>query len=70
MRNGNQKVDQSKRRQTIVRDGQKAAVVRMEECHLKTTSKGTLAEFFATSPLPGSGLKLKRIRGRARKVNL
>ena len=68
MRNGNQKVDRSKHRQTIDRNGQKAAVVKAKctQDHLK----GTLAEFFASSPLRGSGLKLKRIRGRAAQVDL
>jgi hypothetical protein len=30
--------------------------------------KGTLVEFFARSPLRGSGLKIERIRGDVRKV--
>jgi hypothetical protein len=36
----------------------------------KTKRKGTLADFFAVSPLRNSGLKLKRVPGRMRKVNL
>jgi hypothetical protein len=31
--------------------------------------KGTLVEFFARSPLRGSGLKIERIRGGFRKVD-
>jgi hypothetical protein len=32
--------------------------------------KGTLVDFFARSPLRGSGLKIERIRGGFRKVDL
>jgi prevent-host-death family protein len=62
---------QSSGPQTITRNGQKAAVVvAAEEWERKTKRKGTLAEFFATSPLRDSGLKLKRMPGRLRKVSL
>ena len=57
--------------QTITRNGQTAAViVDAEEWERKTKRKGNLAEFFATSPLRGSGLKLKRVNGRLRRVDL
>ena len=57
--------------QTITRNGRKTAVVvSAEEWERKTTRRGSLAEFFASSPLPGSGLRIRRPRGRARKVEL
>jgi prevent-host-death family protein len=57
--------------QTITRNGRTAAViVAAEEWERKTKRKGNLAEFFATSPLRGSGLKLKRANGRLRRVEL
>ena len=57
--------------QTITRNGRKTAVlVAVEEWEQKTRRKGSLAEFFANSPLRDSGLKVKRLRGRLRKVNL
>lgn len=57
--------------QTITRNGRKAAVVvSAEEWERKTKRRGTLAEFFASSPLRGSELQFPRLRGRARKVDL
>jgi prevent-host-death family protein len=57
--------------QTITRNGRKAAViVGAEEWERKTKRKGTLADFFAASPLRGSGLKIKRLRGGLRKIDL
>ena len=57
--------------QTITRNGQTAAiVVDAEEWERKTKRKGNLAEFFATSPLRSSGLKLKRMNGKLRRVDL
>ncbi|HET9743877.1 MAG TPA: type II toxin-antitoxin system Phd/YefM family antitoxin [Terriglobales bacterium] len=57
--------------QTITRNGHKAAViVAPEEWERKTKRCGSLAEFFAASPLRGSGLRIKRLRGRVRKVEL
>ena len=45
----------------ITRNGRKVAVlVSAEGWERKTKRVGTLAEFFASSPLRGSGLKLKR----------
>ena len=57
--------------QTITRNGRKAAVVvDAEEWERKTKRHGSLAEFFASSPLRGSGLQIKRVRGGARKVEI
>jgi prevent-host-death family protein len=50
--------------QTITRNGRKAAVVvAADEWERKTRRKGNLAEFFASSPLRRSGLKVGRLRG-------
>jgi prevent-host-death family protein len=57
--------------QTITRNGRTTAViVAAEEWERKTRRKGNLAEFFASSPLRGSGLKLKRVNGKLRRVDL
>jgi prevent-host-death family protein len=57
--------------QTITRNGRTAVViVAAEEWERKTKRTGNLAEFFAASPLRGSGLKLKRLGDRPRKVDL
>lgn len=57
--------------QSITRRGRRAAViVGAEEWQRKTARRGNLAEFFAASPLRGSGLKLKRLPGRLRKAAL
>ncbi|HWB48406.1 MAG TPA: type II toxin-antitoxin system Phd/YefM family antitoxin [Stellaceae bacterium] len=57
--------------QTITRNGRKAVVVvSAEEWEKKTKRKGTLVEFFANSPLRGSGLDIERIKGRMRPVDL
>jgi len=57
--------------QTITRKGRTAAVVvGAEEWQRKTKRVGNLAEFFAASPLRGSGLKLRRFKDRARKISL
>ena len=57
--------------QTITRHGREAVVVvAAEEWERKTGRKGNLAEFFAASPLRGSGLTLQRIPGRLRKSGL
>jgi hypothetical protein len=42
--------------------------VAADEWERKTKRKGNLAEFFAASPLSGSGIKIERIGGRVRKV--
>lgn len=57
--------------QTITRNGHEAVVmVGAEEWRRKTKRVGTLVEFFANSPLRGSGLKLRRIKDRPRKIDL
>jgi prevent-host-death family protein len=57
--------------QTITRNGRATAViVGVKEWERKTRRRGTLAEFFAASPLRESGLQMKRVRGRFRKVEL
>lgn len=57
--------------QTITRNGKKAAVlVAADEWQRKTKRRGNLAEFFASSPLRGSKLKVKRLRGRVHKTGL
>jgi prevent-host-death family protein len=57
--------------QTITRNGHTTAVVvGAEEWQRKTKRVGTLADFFAASPLRGSGLELQRRKGRLRKINL
>jgi prevent-host-death family protein len=57
--------------QTITRRGQNTVVVvSTEEWHRKTKRKGNLAEFFATSPLPGAELKIKRSKDRPREIEL
>ncbi len=62
---------QSEGPQTVTRNGRTTAViVAAEEWERKTRRQGTLAEFFAASPLGGSELKLRRLRGGPRKVAL
>ena len=57
--------------QTITRRGRSAAVVvSAEEWERKSKRAGNLAEFFAGSPLRGSGLALRRRKDRPRKVDL
>jgi len=55
--------------QTITRNGRRAAVlVAADEWERKTRRKGTLADFFAASPLRGSGIDLRPLPIRLRKV--
>lgn len=62
---------QSSGPQTITRNGRKAVVVvSAEEWEHKTKRVGTLAEFFASSPLRGSGLKVKRSKDKLRSPGL
>jgi prevent-host-death family protein len=57
--------------QTITRNGRKAAVVvAVDEWERKTRRQGSLADFFASSPLRRSGLKIDRLRGGVRKAGL
>ena len=62
---------QSRGPQTVTRNGRTVVVVvAAKEWERKTKRSGSLAEFFAASPLRGSHLKTKRLRDRARKVDL
>jgi prevent-host-death family protein len=57
--------------QTVTRNGRTAVViVAAEEWERKTKRVGNLAEFFASSPLRGSGLKARRVGSRPRKIEL
>jgi prevent-host-death family protein len=57
--------------QVVTRHGRAAAVVvAAEEWERKKKRIGTLAEFFAASPLRGSGLKVARRKDRPRPVDL
>jgi len=57
--------------QTITRHGRTAVVVvAADEWEKKNRRKGNLAEFFAASPLRNSGVKIRRLPGRLRKVDL
>jgi len=57
--------------QTITRNGRTTAViVAAEEWAKKTKRQGTLADFLAASPFRGSGVRIKRLRGGIRKVDL
>ena len=57
--------------QKITKHGRTAAVVvAAEEWERKAERRGNLAEFLASSPLRGSGLKLKRLPVRLRRVEL
>lgn len=57
--------------QTITRKGRTTAVVvGAEEWMRKSTRVGNLAEFFAASPLRGSGLKVRRLKSRPAKIVL
>ena len=57
--------------QMITRRGRHAAVVvSPAEWERKTKRRDNLAEFFAASPLRGSGLKVERLKGSFRKVDL
>jgi len=57
--------------QTITRHGRHAAVVvSPEEWERKSSRAGTLADFFAASPLRHSGLSVRRSRRGLRKLDL
>jgi prevent-host-death family protein len=57
--------------QTITKNGRTAAVVvSAEDWERKTHRVGTLADFFAASPLRGSGLNVRRLNGGPRKLEL
>jgi len=57
--------------QIITRHGRKAViVVAAEEWERKTQRQGTLADYFAASPLRDSGLEVERPRDTPRKLDL
>jgi len=57
--------------QAITKNGRPAVVVvSIEEWTRKTRRNGTLADFFAASPLRGSGLEIARAQGGTREVDL
>ncbi|MBB6252806.1 type II toxin-antitoxin system Phd/YefM family antitoxin [Nitrospirillum iridis] len=57
--------------QVISRNGRTTAViVSAEEWERKTKRVGNLAEFFAASPLPDSGLSVERTPERPRETDL
>ncbi len=57
--------------QIITRNGRTAVVVvAAEEWERKTKRVGSLAEFFAASPLRNSALKVKRLKDRPREAAL
>jgi prevent-host-death family protein len=57
--------------QTITRSGRKTVVVvSVEHWEQKTKRRGTLVEFFQNSPLRGSGIEIKRLKGGVREIVL
>ncbi len=57
--------------QIITRRGHKAVVVvSAEEWERRVKRKGSLAEFFAASPLRGSGVEVRRTKDGPRKIDL
>jgi prevent-host-death family protein len=57
--------------QTITRNGREEGIlVSPKEWKAHTARKGTLSEFFAASPLRGSGIKIERMKGRLRAPKL
>jgi prevent-host-death family protein len=57
--------------QKITKHGRTTAViVAADQWERKSERKGNLAEFFASSPLRGSGIKIEGLRGRLRRVDL
>lgn len=57
--------------QTVTRHGRKAAViVAAEQWERRRKRKVNLAEFFARSPLRGSGIKIERMKDRPRDIDL
>ena len=62
---------QSQGPQVITRNGRKSVVVvSVDEWERKTKRTGNLAEFFASSPLRCSGVRVKRPKDGPRKVDL
>jgi prevent-host-death family protein len=56
--------------QTTTRNGRNAAVVAAEEWERRIRRSGTLAEFFARSPLRDSGLDVERSKDGPHPVDL
>jgi prevent-host-death family protein len=57
--------------QTITRNGrQTVVVVSAAEWERKSKRSGSLAEYFSTSPLRGSKLKVRRMKGSLRAADL
>ena len=57
--------------QIITRKGRMTAVVvSVDEWQRKTKREGTLADFLAASPFKGSGIRIRRLKGRPRRVDL
>jgi prevent-host-death family protein len=57
--------------QTITKNGRTAAVVvSAEEWERKAKRKGSLAEFFANSPLRGADIDLERLKDEPRDIEL
>jgi len=57
--------------QKITKHGRTTAViVAADQWKEKSQRKGSLAEFLMASPLRGSGIKIKRLRGGLRRVDL
>jgi hypothetical protein len=57
--------------QTAARNSRTAAViVTADDGERKSKRDGNLAEFFAASPLRGLVIKVKRLRGRPRQIDL
>jgi len=66
-------IEQAQKRgpQTITRNGRRTVVVvDAAEWERRTKRSGNLAEFFAASPLRGSGLKVRRSKSRPRPAGL
>ena len=57
--------------QTVTRNGRSAVVVvSVDEWERKTKRKGTLADFFAASPLMDSGIEIERLKDKPREIDL
>lgn len=57
--------------QTITRHGRKAVVVvAVDQWERKAQARGSLVDFFRNSPVKGAGIRVKRLRGAAREIEL
>jgi prevent-host-death family protein len=62
---------QSGQPQIFTRNGRQIAVIAaIDEGNRRSKRVGNLAEFFGTSPLRGSGLKIQRIQHQPRKIDV